>query len=84
TNKRKLLQGSFWLFVYMAMGVAPLAQVVLGQTPTVVVGARGDLVEATALVLAGCIAFDLGALLGRTRPERPGRDENALRLVHRR
>lgn len=23
TSRRKLLQGSFWLFVYMAMGVAP-------------------------------------------------------------
>lgn len=34
TSRRKLLQGSFWLFVYMAMGVAPLAQAVLGQVPT--------------------------------------------------
>ncbi|MFG2419968.1 hypothetical protein ACGFWD_13070 [Streptomyces sp. NPDC048448] len=84
TSRRKLLAGSFWLFVYMAMGVAPLAQAVLGRTPTPVVGARTDLTEAVALVLIGCVAFDIGSLLARQRPERK-RDEG-LRpaLVHRR
>ncbi|MFE9257985.1 hypothetical protein [Streptomyces sp. NPDC006879] len=67
TSRRKLLQGSFWLFVYMAMGVAPLAQAVLGQVPTPVVGPRSDLTEAIALVLAGCIAFDVGVLIARHR-----------------
>ncbi|MEU0032686.1 MULTISPECIES: hypothetical protein [unclassified Streptomyces] len=84
TSRRKLLAGSFWLFVYMAMGVAPLAQAVLGRTPTPVVGPRTDLTEAVALVLIGCVAFDIGSLLARQRPERK-RDEG-LRpaLVHRR
>ncbi|MEV7617921.1 hypothetical protein [Streptomyces sp. NPDC089799] len=68
TSRRKLLQGSFWLFVYMAMGVAPLAQAVLGQVPTPVVGPRSDLAWAVALVLIGCIAFDVGVLLARHRP----------------
>ena len=63
TSRRKLLQGSFWLFVYMAMGVAPLAQAVLGRVPTPVVGPRSDLTAAVALVLVGCAAFDVGALL---------------------
>ncbi|MFD3545750.1 hypothetical protein ACFWUW_09020 [Streptomyces sp. NPDC058655] len=68
TSRRKLLQGSFWLFVYMAMGVAPLAQAVLGRVPTPVVGPRSDLTLAIGLVLIGCLAFDVGVLLARHRP----------------
>ncbi|MGW0820608.1 hypothetical protein [Streptomyces sp. NPDC002845] len=67
-TRRKLLQASFWMFCYMAMGVAPLAQAVLGRVPTPVVGPREDLVQAVALVLLGCFAFDVGALLARYRP----------------
>lgn len=62
TRHRKLLQGTFWLFVYMAMGIAPLAQDVLGRTPAPVAGSRGDLASAIALVLLGCVVFDAGAL----------------------
>lgn len=67
-RRRKLLQATFWMFCYMAMGVAPLAQAVLGRVPTPVVGPREDLVLAIALVLFGCCAFDVGALLARFRP----------------
>ncbi|WP_181446659.1 hypothetical protein [Streptomyces sp. NTH33] len=84
TSRRQLLAGTFWLFVYMAMGVAPLAQAVLGRTPTPVVGARSDLTEAVSLVLIGCVAFDLGSLVAR---QRAGRElDGTLRpaLVHRR
>ncbi|MET7497288.1 O-antigen polymerase [Streptomyces sp900116325] len=84
SSRRKLLSGSFWLFVYMAMGVAPLAQAVLGRTPTPVVGARTDLTEAVALVLIGCVAFDIGTLLARQRPERKREDKLRPALVHRR
>ncbi|WUL62336.1 hypothetical protein OHS16_03395 [Streptomyces sp. NBC_00344] len=84
TSRRKLLQGSFWLFVYMAMGVAPLAQAVLGKVPTPVVGPRSDVTEAIALVLIGCVAFDVGALLARHRPGGRGRGETRPALVHRR
>ncbi|WP_406864384.1 hypothetical protein ABZO31_29650 [Streptomyces sp. HUAS MG47] len=84
TSQRKLLQGSFWLFVYMAMGVAPLAQAVLGRVPTPVVGPRSDLTEAVALVLVGCAAFDVGSLLARGRPNRVSRAEERPALVHRR
>ena len=66
--RRKLLQASFWMFCYMAMGVAPLAQAVLGRVPTPVVGPREDLVQAVSLVLLGCFAFDVGALLAQYRP----------------
>ncbi|WP_258049698.1 hypothetical protein [Streptomyces finlayi] len=67
---RRLLQGVFWMFVYIAMGVAPLAQAVIGQTPTPMVGPRSDLVTAIGLILLGCAAFDLGALLAARRPLR--------------
>jgi hypothetical protein len=68
TRRRRLIQGAFWLFVYVAMGVAPLAQEVIGQVPTPVVGARSDTTTAITLVLVGCVAFDVGALLARHRP----------------
>ncbi|WP_262386742.1 hypothetical protein [Streptomyces sp. TRM49041] len=68
TTRRKLLQATFWMFCYMAMGVAPLAQAVIGRVPTPVVGPREDLVQAVSLVLLGCFAFDVGALLARYRP----------------
>ncbi|MFD8503154.1 hypothetical protein ACFV2L_10530 [Streptomyces sp. NPDC059687] len=84
TSRRKLLAGSFWLFVYMAMGVAPLAQAVLGRTPTPVVGSRSDLTEAVSLVLIGCVAFDIGSLLARQRPGRERNDTVRPALVHRR
>ncbi|MGW1844135.1 hypothetical protein [Streptomyces sp. NPDC001966] len=70
STRRRLLQGVFWMFVYIAMGVAPFAQAVIGQTPTPMVGPRSDLVTAVALVLLGCAAFDLGALLASRRPLR--------------
>ncbi|MFE5807762.1 hypothetical protein [Streptomyces sp. NPDC056491] len=87
TSRRKLLQGSFWLFVYMAMGVAPLAQAVLGQVPTPVVGPRSDLTVAIGLVLLGCTAFDVGVLLARHRPAgRAGGSQKASKpvMAHRR
>lgn len=70
STRRRLLQGVFWMFVYIAMGVAPFAQVVIGQTPTPMVGPRQDLVTAIAMILMGCAAFDLGALLASRRPLR--------------
>ncbi len=70
STRRRLLQGVFWMFVYIAMGVAPFAQVVIGQTPTPVVGPRQDLITAISMVLVGCAAYDLGALLASRRPLR--------------
>ncbi|WP_181012157.1 MULTISPECIES: hypothetical protein [unclassified Streptomyces] len=70
STRRRLLQGVFWMFVYIAMGVAPFAQAVIGQTPTPMVGPRSDLVTAVSMVLMGCAAFDLGALLASRRPPR--------------
>ncbi|MGK5529814.1 O-antigen polymerase [Streptomyces sp. URMC 129] len=73
SGRRRLIQGAFWLFSYLAMGIAPLAQSVLGRDPTPVLGPRGDTQLATALVLCGMAAFDVGALLARHRPSMRGR-----------
>ncbi|MEU8768623.1 MULTISPECIES: hypothetical protein [Streptomyces] len=70
STRRRLLQGVFWMFVYIAMGVAPFAQVVIEQTPTPMVGPRQDLVTAISMILVGCAAYDLGALLASRRPLR--------------
>ncbi|GAA1897890.1 hypothetical protein GCM10009716_04800 [Streptomyces sodiiphilus] len=83
SGRRRLVQGAFWLFCYLAMGIAPLAQSVLGRDPTPVLGPRSDTMLATALVLAGMIAFDLGALLARHRPALGG-TSSARPTVHRR
>jgi hypothetical protein len=81
--RRRLVQGAFWLFVYIAMGIAPLAQLVLNRTPTPVVGPRADTVGAIALVLLGVVAFDVGALLARHRPPRRGAAARTPASVHR-
>ncbi|WP_370592727.1 O-antigen polymerase [Streptomyces sp. NBRC 109706] len=81
SGRRRLVQGAFWLFGYLAMGIAPLAQSVLGRDPTPVLGPREDTQLATALVLCGMVAFDLGALLARQRP--PGRERRRPATVHR-
>ncbi|WP_407077778.1 hypothetical protein [Streptomyces phytohabitans] len=83
TARRRLIQGSFWLFTYIAMGVAPLAQTVLDRTPTPVVGPRSDTVLAVALVLCGVVAFDVGALLARHRPAPRRRRARGPASVHR-
>ncbi|MCT2590130.1 oligosaccharide repeat unit polymerase [Streptomyces sp. N2-109] len=85
TARRRLVQGSFWLFVYIAMGIAPLAQTVLARTPTPVVGPGEHTVLAIALVLGGVVAFDVGALLARHRPSLHGlgRRERPASTVHR-
>jgi hypothetical protein len=68
---RRLVQGAFWLFCYVALGVAPLAQEVLGQVPTPVVGPRSDTAAAITLTLVGCVAFDVGVVVARVRPQTP-------------
>lgn len=82
SGRRRLVQGAFWLFGYLAMGIAPLAQSVLGRDPTPVLGPRSDTQLATALVLCGMVAFDVGALLARHRPGLGRRQRPAAR-VHR-
>ncbi|RBM19078.1 O-antigen polymerase [Streptomyces sp. PT12] len=83
SGRRRLIQGVFWLFGYLAMGIAPLAQSVLGRDPTPVLGPREDTQLATALVLCGMAAFDVGALLARHRPAVAVRRRRPPATVHR-
>ncbi len=84
SRRRRLVQGAYWLFCYVAMGVAPLAQDVIGQLPTPVVGPRTDTATAITLVLAGCVAFDVGALAARHRPPSPHRPRPQAQVARRR
>jgi len=84
SRRRRLVQGAFWLFCYVAMGVAPLAQDVIGQVPTPVVGARSDTALAITLVLAGCVAFDVGVLVARHRPPDRRRPRPSAQVSRRR
>jgi hypothetical protein len=59
-----LLRTVFWLFTYTAMGIAPLAQAVLGLTPIAQIGDRAHLLAAVVLTFVGCVAFDVGTRLG--------------------
>lgn len=84
SGQRRLVQGVFWLFCYLAMGIAPLAQSVLGRDPTPVLGPRSDTLLATALVLCGMVAFDVGALLARHAPTAWARSRRRrITTVHR-
>lgn len=69
--ERRLIQGVFWLFCYIAMGIAPLAQDVMGQTPTPFVGTERTMLDAVMLTLGGCLAFDVGVYFSRFSPVRP-------------
>lgn len=76
----RLFQGTFWLFCYVALGIAPLAQLVLDRVPTTpLVAGRDHLTLALFLILVGCLAFDLGALLAKYRPS-PRRSPPQLTL----
>ncbi|SDN66005.1 hypothetical protein [Actinacidiphila guanduensis] len=84
TRRRRLVQGAFWLFCYVALGIAPLAQDVIGQVPTPVVGPRSDTALAVSLTLIGCVAFDVGALVARYRPAEPRRPRRQALVSRRR
>lgn len=70
-GRQRVIQGSFWLFCYVALGIAPLAQLVLEQVPTPVLGTREQHQLALFLLLAGFFAFDLGAAFARLRGQNP-------------
>ena len=70
----RLFTGVFWLFVYVALGVAPLAQFTTDSYPLTVKDAD-LLLPAVVVILVGCIAFDVGQQVAarrrlRTSPDR--------------
>jgi hypothetical protein len=63
----RLLQGAFWLFTYIAMGIAPLAQLVLDRFPTPLAAPEWALTTALFMTLLGCVAYDAGTQFARIR-----------------
>jgi oligosaccharide repeat unit polymerase len=68
---KRPMQGVFWLFVYITMGVAALAQVTTGLSQRVADPAT--LPVAYGIVLTGLVAYDIGHLIaGRKQSAREG------------
>ena len=52
--------GVFWMFVYVCLGVVPLAQLSTGASTILAVQVDDStLYAATAITLLGCVSFDL-------------------------
>jgi len=67
-SRLRLLQGMFWVFCYVAMGIAPIAQLTLGKAPTRVVDPTDAVRTAVLLTLLGMLAYDVGTALSRRAP----------------
>lgn len=81
----RLLQAAFWLFTYVAMGIAPLAQLVLDQYPTPILGTRSTIATALVITLVGLLSYDVGAhLAGATTRGWAGGVGATRRIVPRR
>lgn len=65
---------TFWVFVYVWMGIAPLAQLLGRSFPPLAPGYFSDnvTIEATVIVLVGIVAFDAGRYLAGRRPRSVG------------
>lgn len=79
--------GVFWMFVYICLGVVPLAQLSTGASNILAVQVDdATLHTTTAVVLLGCLSFDLAYHLrtsrdiGRPLPLRNLRSMDALRI----
>jgi oligosaccharide repeat unit polymerase len=79
--------GVFWMFVYICMGVVPLAQLTTGASTMLALQVDDATLHATtALTLLGCISFDLAYNLrlfrqmGRAAPLRTLRSMDTLRI----
>lgn len=78
--------GVFWIFVYICLGVVPLAQLATGASTILAVQVdEATLHAATAITLLGCISFDLAYHLklrehGRALPIRALRSMDTLRI----
>jgi len=67
-GQRRLFEFTWWLFVYVFMGLAPTVQLRSGLLPGTTPGVSPGLDLATALlVAAGIASFEIGAWFGRLR-----------------
>lgn len=70
---RRLYEMVFWLYAYVFLGIAPMIQMRLGADTDTTPGVNHDIDwQTTAVVLAGCVPFLLGALTVRMRKAAEG------------
>lgn len=81
------IAGVFWMFVYICLGVVPLAQLSTGASTILAVQVdESTLLTATAIILLGCASFDvayhlrLAASAGRGAPVVRLRSIDTLRI----
>jgi hypothetical protein len=73
-NDVRVFTAVFWLFTYVAFGIAPLAQSTTGNLGYFGPGVTLETLRLTSiLVLVGCVAFDLAQLYARPKWIHPGR-----------
>lgn len=69
-GRRRLFEFTWWLFVYVFMGLAPTVQIRSGLLPGTTPGIDPDLDLTTAVVVAvGVVSFEIGAWWARVRKD---------------
>lgn len=66
-GEMRLLSLTFWAFVYVWLGMAPLAQLLNGSFPYAGVYDERAIVTAFAIIILGLVAFECAQLRRRTR-----------------
>lgn len=70
-GERRLYEMTFWVFTYVFLGVAPLAQLRTGQTPATTPRIDTTLnLTAIWVIIVGVAAFSVGLLVSRARGSR--------------
>lgn len=64
-GEKRPIQGVFWIFTYVTMGVAPFAQIVTGQSQFLADPSR--VLPAYGVVITGLLAYDLGTWIAKSR-----------------
>lgn len=64
TGEKRLLSLTFWTFVYVWMGIAPLLQTVTNEFPLRGIYGERDILVTLALVCCGVAAFEIGTWRG--------------------
>jgi hypothetical protein len=65
----RLIEGTFWIFVYVFFGLAALAQTVTQRFALPPYGpfSKGDQIGAFAVIIVGLLAYELGRVLRKSR-----------------
>jgi hypothetical protein len=69
TGEKRILSLTFWLFVYVWMGLAPMLQLATGDLPLLGVYNHAEAFHAFGIVALGLAAFEFGAITARGRAD---------------